>query len=63
MAVISLTPIEVGWGWWAQKLMLDATWLRNKQEIDQHGLLEQESHTKGRAADDFIKSAVKSARW
>jgi hypothetical protein len=62
MAVISLTPIEIGWGGWAQKLMLDATWLRNKQEIDQRGLLEQESHTTERAAEDFAKGAVKSVR-
>jgi hypothetical protein len=46
-----------------QKLMLDATRLRNKQEIDQRGLLEQEAHTTERAVEDFVKGAVKSVRW
>jgi hypothetical protein len=43
--------------------MLDATRLRNKQEIDQRGLLEQEAHTTERAVEDFVKGAVKSVRW
>jgi hypothetical protein len=32
-------------------MVLGATWLRNEQNIDQRGLLEQKAHTKGRAAD------------
>jgi hypothetical protein len=37
--------------------MLDEKWLRNEQKIDQRGLLEQESHTRGRAVGDFAKAA------
>jgi hypothetical protein len=36
--------------------MLDATWLCNEQKVDQRGLLERESHTRGRAPEDFAKA-------
>ena len=51
MAVISLTPIEIGWCGWAQKLMLGAIIMMASQrakDIDQRDL-----HTRKHAAEDF----------
>ena len=46
----------------SQKLMLDATWLCNEQKVDQRGLLERESHTRGRAPENFVTALRRTVR-